>query len=120
MVVLNKRIKVILTVLAFILLVITGTLIERCEKDAFIKETVVTDDAKYTAVSSGDVDGKININSAAEDELKKLSGIGDVMAKRIVEYRTNNGPFMTIEEIMKVSGISEKKFEAIREYIRTE
>ena len=39
------------------------------------------------------------------------------MSERIIKYRQENGPFMSIEEIMKVSGISEKKFEDIKEYI---
>lgn len=120
MVVLNKKAKAILAVLIFVLLAVTGILIERYEKDAFIKETVAEDEAKYTSLSPGEIDGKININSATEEELTKLNGIGDSMAKRIIDYRTNNGPFMTIEEIMKVSGISEKKFEVIREDICAE
>ncbi len=114
MVVLNKKAKAILAVLIFILLVTVGILIERYEKDAFIKETVATDDAKYTSLSPGEIDGKININSATVEELNELNGIGEAMAQRIIDYRTENGPFLTIEEIMKVSGISEKKFEAIQ------
>ena len=42
------------------------------------------------------------------------------MSERIIKYRHENGPFMSIEEIMKVSGISEKKFEDIKEYISVE
>ena len=45
---------------------------------------------------------------------------GEKMSERIIKYRQENGPFMSIEEIMKVSGISEKKFEDIKEYISVE
>lgn len=57
---------------------------------------------------------KININTAEIDILKNLSGIGDVKAKAIVEYRTNIGYFKNIDDIKKVDGISETVFEKIK------
>lgn len=60
---------------------------------------------------------KININTADADELTELKGIGEALSERIVDYRTENGPFVDIEDIMKVSGIGEKKFEDIRRAI---
>lgn len=60
---------------------------------------------------------KVDINKANAEELKVLSGIGDVIAKRIVEYRTKNGPFQKPEDIMNVKGIGEKKFKAIKDMI---
>ena len=53
----------------------------------------------------------ININTADEEELLKFSGIGEKMAKRIIEYRNENGPFEKIEDIMNVDGIGEVFFE---------
>ncbi len=61
--------------------------------------------------------GKININICAEEELLTLPGIGPVLARSIVDHREKNGPFGGIEELRYVSGIGEKRFEAIREYI---
>lgn len=65
--------------------------------------------------SSGD--GLININLATVDELQVLSGVGEATAKAIVEDRQNNGQFTCVEDLMRVSGIGEKKFEKIRDRI---
>jgi comEA protein len=62
-------------------------------------------------------DGKININFASQTELTDLPGIGNTIASRIVEYRQQNGEYRSIEDIMKVSGIGERRFDAIRELI---
>ena len=62
-------------------------------------------------------DGKININIATQTELTDLPGIGSVLASRIVDHRRQHGDFQRIEEIKNVSGIGEKRFEAIQEKI---
>ncbi len=54
----------------------------------------------------------VNINEADLQQLDLLDGIGPVLAQRIIDYRTKNGPFKTIEEIEKVNGIGEKIFNA--------
>jgi competence protein ComEA len=63
--------------------------------------------------------GKININTASKEELMNLPGIGDVKAQAIIDYRTKNGPFKDIHEIVNVSGIGEKTFEKIKDLITT-
>ena len=52
----------------------------------------------------------ININTATASELEALPGVGPAMAARIVEYRTKNGGFKKIEDLMNVKGIGEKSF----------
>lgn len=69
------------------------------------------------AVYAQNTDEKININSAAVEELVKLPGIGHSTAKNIIEYRNSNGNFESKEQIMDVKGIGEKTYEKIRDRI---
>ena len=55
----------------------------------------------------------VNINTAGMDELDALPGIGEATARAIVEDREQNGPFATPEDLMRVSGIGERKFEQL-------
>jgi comEA protein len=60
---------------------------------------------------------KININTASASELESLPRIGPKVAQRIVDFRTKNGSFKTVEELMKVQGIGEKIFAEIKDRI---
>ena len=60
---------------------------------------------------------KININTADEAELMTLKGIGQARAEDIIRYRTEHGPFRSIEEIMEVSGIKDAAFQKIKDDI---
>ena len=59
----------------------------------------------------------VDINTATLDELQTLSGIGPVIAQRIIDYRTANGSFQRVEDLLQVSGIGEKRLEAIVDYV---
>ena len=59
----------------------------------------------------------IDVNTATAAQLETLPGIGPVLAQRIIDYRTENGPFRTAGDLMNVSGIGEKKLEAILDLI---
>ena len=59
----------------------------------------------------------MNINTANEIELQRLYRVGPAIAKRIIEYREQNGKFQTVEDIKKVRGIGEKTFEKIKDKI---
>lgn len=67
--------------------------------------------------SGGRQGGLININTASAAELDTLDGIGPTLAQRIIDFRTANGSFSTIEDINNVSGIGDKKYEAIKNSI---
>ncbi|MCK5305889.1 MAG: helix-hairpin-helix domain-containing protein [Candidatus Omnitrophica bacterium] len=60
---------------------------------------------------------QVNINRADVDELSSLPGVGKVIAARITAYRLEKGDFIHREDIKKVKGIGDKKFEKMREYI---
>ena len=62
-------------------------------------------------------DGRININTADEKALDELPGVGPATAKRIIEYREANGPFAAPEDLKKVRGIGDAKFEKMKDKI---
>ena len=67
--------------------------------------------------SSDVITGLININTATCEELQTLPGIGEVIARRIVDYREENGNFQTVQDIAQVDGIGAKRLEAIIDLI---
>lgn len=68
----------------------------------------------------GNSDGKININTASKRQLMLLDGIGETTAQKIIDYRTENGNFKTIEDLLNVNGIGEKRFNQIKDNIKVE
>lgn len=116
----KKWLKIALAVFVFLAVGTAGTVMEKFERDRFIVETV-TDKAEIDGVladvSGIGEDGRININTAPADELVMLDGIGEKIAQRIIDYRTENGDFDVIEELSLVSGISDKTIERIRDKI---
>ncbi|MBA2362730.1 MAG: helix-hairpin-helix domain-containing protein [Chloroflexia bacterium] len=63
--------------------------------------------------------GPVNINSATQEELETLPGIGPTKARAIIEYRRAEGPFQTPEELQEVSGIGPKTWEGLKDRVRT-
>jgi competence protein ComEA len=80
----------------------------------------VTIEAAPGAGSLGPVSGLININTASLEVLDQLPDIGPVIAQRIVDYRETNGPFASIEDIMKVQGIGQSTFDKLKNLIAVE
>ena len=63
------------------------------------------------------LEGQININTAAAEQLELLPGIGKKTADALIEYRTKNGNFTAVDDIAKVKGIGAKKLEKIKQYL---
>lgn len=68
-------------------------------------------------ISDAQKDVKVNINTANDDELRTLDGVGPATAEKIINHREKNGRFKSIEDIMDVSGIGEKTFERLKDDI---
>ena len=62
----------------------------------------------------------VNINTATEEELIAVEGIGPALARRIIAYREENGPFQTVDELDNVKGIGPSLIENIRYLVCTE
>lgn len=66
------------------------------------------------ASGPGTASGVLNLNSATLSELDQLSGVGPVLAQRIIAWRDANGGFASIDQLREVEGIGERKFESLR------
>jgi competence protein ComEA len=67
----------------------------------------------------GAPDAVLDLNTATVAQLDALPGVGPVTAERIVEWRTRNGRFATVEQLREVEGIGERRFGQLRELVRT-
>ncbi len=85
-----------------------GVLITRDSGGSVVNETMEKTNAK------------VNINTATAAELDTLPGIGEATAGDIIDYREKNGAYKQIQDIMKVTGIKESKFNKIKDHITVE
>lgn len=95
--------------------------------DKSVKERVIdnskgrdknTDDSTVSnSGNAGKLGGKVNINTASSPELQKITGIGPALAGRILEYRKSKGGFNKVEDLKKVKGIGNKKFDKIKDQV---
>lgn len=113
----KKSAKVLLSVTAACLCILLGIFIGRnllpnFNLRAYTAESPESDEPLHT-----DIQGKLNINSASAEQLVQLPGIGKTTAQRIIDYRENNGPFDTIEELLNVEGIGYGTLYEIHEFI---
>ena len=97
--------------LAFVL----GLSVGRKDRDP----VTVTQTSRSVPAVQEDFSLMVNINTADLEQLVLLPGIGETFARRILDYREENGPFQTVEELLNVEGIGPGRLEAILDYITT-
>lgn len=71
-----------------------------------------------TSAGGADPPGVVNLNEASESELETLPGVGPATAKAIVDYRTQNGRFRSVDDLLNVRGIGPAKLEQIKPHAR--
>ena len=75
-----------------------------------------TEPKKSSGSSEKKVTFPVNINTASKKELDALPGIGETLAQRIIDYRSANGLFSTVDDLTKVKGIGAKTLEKLKPY----
>ena len=99
------------------LVTLAGGLKENADSSAFNLSVSLKDNTTYYIPAIDKEIEKVSINTANIALLDTLPGIGNVLAKRIVSYRSSNGEFKSLEEIKNVDGIGESLFEQIKDLI---
>ncbi|MBD8032051.1 helix-hairpin-helix domain-containing protein [Solibacillus merdavium] len=91
--------------------------IPNSSEDALEEMELFLQMTEINSTSSGNSSGKININKAAESELTQLPGIGPSKASAIIQHRSEQGNFRTVEDLKQVTGIGDKTFEQLKDLI---
>ncbi len=100
--------NVILIVCALALMIVIGIFIGRNMNNHFALLPMNNGESKNEMMSeSGDY--RLDINKATKVQLMELPGIGEVLAERIIKYRTENGAFLTTDDLLNVEGLGEQK-----------
>ena len=80
------------------------------------KPGVTASDSSTSGTGTAGGTTLININTASETDLETLPGVGPVTAAAIIDYRTQNGPFSAVDDLIDVSGIGPSTLEQIRPF----
>lgn len=81
------------------------------------EEIQINDALSQNQIDSPTKNGKVNLNTADISNLITLDGVGEKTAQKIIDYRQSNGKFNKIEDLKNISGIGDKKFNAIKDKV---
>lgn len=98
------------------ILILVGSAV-KFSKDTFISNKIYSSEDKNISAPAAVCSAVVDINKAGLDELMKLPGIGEKTANQIIEYRSRQGGFSSLDDLKQVKGIGDKKLAAIRKYI---
>lgn len=87
------------------------------EEDKKIINSTTNNVENHNNTTSESNNEKVNLNTATLEQLKTIPGIGEVTAKKIIEFREKNGKFSSVEDLMKIDRIGEKTFNKLRDKV---
>ena len=103
------------------LISLAGGLNDKADITCFNSNAVLEDGGvyyiPYVSVDEQNNNTKVSLNTATQAALDTLPGIGEVFSKRIIEYRTANNGFKTIEDLKKITGIGDSLFETLKDLV---
>jgi competence protein ComEA len=98
----------------------TGTAAVPASPDPGITPGTVSSSGNGATAADGTGNARVNINTATSEQLQGIPGIGPAKAALIIQYREENGPFTSPEDLMNISGIKQGLYSKVADYITTE
>ncbi len=115
----KKQQWILIGITAAFLCLLTGIFVGRNLTGSYIPlDKAIDSNTSDTSTETQQYDGKIDINTATSEQLQLIPGIGETIAQRIIDYRTEHGDFESVDELLNISGIGQKKLEQMKPYIK--
>lgn len=111
----KKLLWIFIGITAIFLCVLIGIFVGRNTAGVYIPLNETKDVISQTQSNNN---GQIDINTATSEQLQLIPGIGQTIAQRIIDYRAENGNYQSVDDLLNVSGIGEKKLEQMKPYIK--
>ena len=116
---LKKQQWILIGITGIFLCLLVGIFVGRNLTSAYVPiDNAINTTGQNTPAKPQVNNGKIDLNTATLQQLQLLPGVGETIAQRILDYRSEHNSFNSVEDLMNVSGIGEKKFEQIKPYVK--